>query len=132
MGVEDLIVDDEIWAIRYLVINTSSWLFGKKVLIAPHWATSLSWEDQRIDVALSRQVIKDSPEWDPTDVIGLEFEALLYKYYGRPGYWHQVPPPHHLGKYRNDRSILHSRPLSNHRSDREIASRPRVVQAKSK
>lgn len=37
--VNDFIVDDETWEIRYLVIDTSNWWFGKKVLVAPHWAS---------------------------------------------------------------------------------------------
>lgn len=33
--VEDFIVDDQSWAIRYLVVDTRDWLPGKRVLIAP-------------------------------------------------------------------------------------------------
>jgi sporulation protein YlmC with PRC-barrel domain len=101
--VEDFIVDDETWAIRYLVINTSNWLFGKNVLVAPHWATSVSWEERNVYVALSRQEIKDSPVWNPTDVIDRGFEARLHMHYGLPAYWAdrerrpRVQPPHHVG-----------------------------------
>ena len=45
--VEDFIVDDETWAIRYLVVNTNNWLFGRKVLVAPHWAYRVDWEERR-------------------------------------------------------------------------------------
>jgi hypothetical protein len=44
---DDLIVDDETWEVRYLVVDTSNWWFGKKVLVAPHWASSVSWEENR-------------------------------------------------------------------------------------
>ena len=33
--VEDFIIDDETWAIRYLIIDTRNWWPGKKVLISP-------------------------------------------------------------------------------------------------
>jgi hypothetical protein len=33
--VEDFVVDDEEWAIRYVGVDTSNWLPGKKVLISP-------------------------------------------------------------------------------------------------
>ena len=35
--VEDFIIDDETWAIRYLVIDTKNWWYGKKVLVSPQW-----------------------------------------------------------------------------------------------
>jgi hypothetical protein len=37
--VEDFIVDDVTWEVLYLVVNTSNWWLGKKVLIAPRWAS---------------------------------------------------------------------------------------------
>ncbi|HEY5961879.1 MAG TPA: PRC-barrel domain-containing protein [Polyangiaceae bacterium] len=85
--VEDFVVDDETWEICYLVVDTSNWGFGKKVLIAPRWATSISWEERKVHVSLSRELIKDSPEWDATDPINREYETRLYDYYGRPTYW---------------------------------------------
>ena len=33
--VDDLYFDDEDWGIRYLVVNTGSWLSNRKVLISP-------------------------------------------------------------------------------------------------
>ena len=85
--VADFIVDDETWQIRYLVIETSNWWFGKKVLVAPHWATSVSWEDRTVHVDLSREAIKSSPEWNPTAGVNRKYEVELYDYYGRPAYW---------------------------------------------
>jgi hypothetical protein len=98
--VEDFIIDDVTWAIRYLVIDTSNWWFGKKVLVAPHWAHGVCWEDRNVHVALSRQAIKNSPVWNATTAINREYEARLYDYYGRPVYWESgdrsaLPPPAH-------------------------------------
>jgi hypothetical protein len=85
--VEDFVVDDATWAVRYLVIDTGRWWFGKKVLIAPHWASSVSWEDRKVFVDMSRDRIKSSPEWLPNAAINREYEARLYDYHGRPVYW---------------------------------------------
>lgn len=85
--VEDFIVDDETWQVRYLVIDTSNWWFGKKVLVAPHWASRISWEERKVHVDLSRQAIKNSPEWNASAAVNREYEARLYDYYGRPVYW---------------------------------------------
>ena len=41
--VEDFLLDDETWAIRYIVVDTSNWWLGHKVLVAPRWIRSVSW-----------------------------------------------------------------------------------------
>jgi hypothetical protein len=85
--IEDFIVGDESWDIRYLVIDTSNWWFGKKVLVAPQWASSVSWSESKVHVDLSRQMIEKSPEWDASAAINREYETRLYEHYGRPEYW---------------------------------------------
>jgi hypothetical protein len=83
----DYIVDDETWELRYLVIDTSNWWMGKKVLIAPRWASETSWEKRIVRVNLTRESIKNSPEWNPNHPIDREFETLLHDHYNRPVYW---------------------------------------------
>lgn len=85
--IEDFIVDDETWTIRYLVVDTSNWWFGKKVLVAPHWAHRISWSESMVYLALTKDQIKNSPEWKPTEPVNREYEARLYDYYGHPTYW---------------------------------------------
>jgi hypothetical protein len=91
--VHDFIVDDHSWEVRYLVIDTSNWWSGKKVLVAPNWVNWVSWEDRKVHIDLSRQTIKDSPEWNPTDAINREYETRIYDYYGRPAYWSNYEQP---------------------------------------
>jgi len=85
--VADFVVDDETWEVRYLVIDTSLWGFGKKVLVGPHWASGISWAERKVHVDMSRQAIRNSPEWDASAVITREYEARMHDYYGRPAYW---------------------------------------------
>jgi hypothetical protein len=91
--VADFVIDDETWVVQYLVLDTSNWGLGKKVLVAPHWVNQLSWPDRVMHVDLSRQQIKNSPEWDPSTAINREYEARLYDYYGRPVYWDTADQP---------------------------------------
>ncbi len=85
--VQDLIVDDQTWAIRYLVVDTKNWWFGKSVLLAPHWVDRISWEENCVFLDLPRETIKNAPEWQPGQAINREFESRLYDFYGRPAYW---------------------------------------------
>ncbi|MDQ3624336.1 MAG: PRC-barrel domain-containing protein [Verrucomicrobiota bacterium] len=84
--VDDFIVDDDGWVIRYLAISPSWWA-GKKVLLAPEWIERISWEKMQVFVPLSRQAIREAPEWDDSQPITREFEQRLHDYYGRRGYW---------------------------------------------
>lgn len=84
--VEDFIVDDATWEIRYMVVDTQNWWAGKKVLVAPEWIERVSWADSRVYVDLSREAIKTGPEFNP-DLLNCDYEEKLYKHYNRPGYW---------------------------------------------
>ncbi|MDD2599786.1 MAG: PRC-barrel domain-containing protein [Kiritimatiellae bacterium] len=85
--VEDFIIDDETWAIRYLVINTSNWWIGKKVLVSPRWIESVNWDTSEVFVNLPREVIKHAPEYTDWSILTREFEDCLHKHYKRDGYW---------------------------------------------
>ena len=85
--IEDLIAEDKNWAIRYMVVNTQNWLPGKKVLVAPQWAKSISWNKSKIYMDHSKEEIKNSPEYDPNTPVNREYEEVLHDYYGRPKYW---------------------------------------------
>lgn len=85
--VSDLIVDDEGWDVRYLIVDTGLWLRGRTVMIAPSWANSIDWAARTVSVSLTRTEVEESPEYDPSTPINREYEERLYDYYGRPRYW---------------------------------------------
>ncbi len=81
--VDDFILDDQAWQIRYIVADTRDWLPGKKVLIAPKWIRRVAWEESRVDVGLPKETIKNAPEFDPHEAIDKEYEERLHSYYER-------------------------------------------------
>jgi hypothetical protein len=85
--VEDFIIDDEDWTIRYMVIDTRNWLPGKKVVVSPEWITEVAWGESKVHVDLTREAIKNSPEYDPVESVNRLYEERLYDFYGRPKYW---------------------------------------------
>ena len=85
--VEDFIIDDETWTIRYLVVATRNWWPGKKVLISPQWIERVSWSESKVFINLSREAIKQSPEYTEEFLLTRDYEAGLYKHYQREGYW---------------------------------------------
>jgi PRC-barrel domain len=84
--VDDFVVDDEAWTIRYIVVDTRNWLPGKKVLVAPPWVANVDWKRSNVYVNMSREAIKTGPEFDP-EKLDREYEARLYKHYGQENYW---------------------------------------------
>jgi hypothetical protein len=85
--VEDFILDDKNWAIRYLVIDTANWWPGKRVLISPNWIECVGWDESKVFVNLSREMIKQAPEYTETSLLTHDYEKALHAHYNRPGYW---------------------------------------------
>ena len=85
--VEDFIIDEETWEVRYIVVDTRDWLPGKKVLVAPQWIKRMSWDDSTVYVNLSREAIKSGPEYH-SEGLNREYEEKLHDHYDRPKYWH--------------------------------------------
>jgi PRC-barrel domain protein len=84
--VEDFIVDDEAWTIRYAIIDTRNWLSGKHILIAPQWIAHVDWKHSKVYVNLSREAIKTGPEFN-SDKLDRDYETKLYQHYGQENYW---------------------------------------------
>lgn len=85
--VNDILFDDLRWTVRYLVIDTGSWLTGRQVLISPHAITGVDEAGRRILVKLTRKQIEDSPPLDSDRPVSLQFEELYHGYYQWPLYW---------------------------------------------
>jgi uncharacterized protein YrrD len=89
--VEDFLLDDESWAIRYIIVDTRNWLPGRKVLVSPEWIRSVSWEESKVHVDLSKRHIEAAPEFDPSVPLAREHEERLYTHHRRAKYWEREP-----------------------------------------
>ncbi|SDU18948.1 PRC-barrel domain-containing protein [Verrucomicrobium sp. GAS474] len=85
--VEDFVIDDETWAIRYLIVDTQNWWPGKKVLISPKWIERVSWNDSKVFINVPRETIKQAPEYTEEALLTRDYENGLHRHYGRQGYW---------------------------------------------
>jgi hypothetical protein len=66
--VDDVLVDETTLALQYVVVDTSNWIGGKWVAIAPSALRSIDWGKLRIDVGLTREQIKNGPKLDTLDM----------------------------------------------------------------
>lgn len=85
--VQGLLVDDETWAIRYMVVETGHWWLGHRVLIAPQLIQKVSWSNTAVSVDLTRQAVKDAPRYDSAAQLDREQEIGIHEHYGLPAYW---------------------------------------------
>jgi hypothetical protein len=82
-----MLVDEETWAIRYLIVDTSNWWLGHQVLIAPQWIQNVSWPDAKVSVDLNRRAVQGAPPYDSAARLDRHQEAGIYKHYQRDTYW---------------------------------------------
>lgn len=82
--VEDFILEDGQWILRYLVADTGAWLPGRKVLISRGWIENVDWETSEVFVYLSKEEVKDSPAYDPAGPLSPDYLNDLHDHYGRP------------------------------------------------
>jgi hypothetical protein len=66
--VDDVLVDERTWTVRYFVVDTSNWIGGKSVLIAPSTLTNVDAINRKIHVAQTREAIKNSPLVEVADI----------------------------------------------------------------
>ncbi len=90
--VKDCYFDDETWMIRYLVVDTGTWLSSRKVLIPPSTTGATNWAEQLVSVGMTRQQIKDSPDIDTDRPVSRQHERTLLNHYDYPCYWNGSEP----------------------------------------
>jgi hypothetical protein len=85
--VKDFYFDDEAWVVRYLVVDTSAWLGGRRVLISPYAISQPGWDGTVLPAAITKEQIKNSPGIDTEEPVSRQYEKSYLGYYGYPYYW---------------------------------------------
>jgi len=85
--VRDFYFDNEAWVIRYLVVETGSWLSSRKVLVSPYSMGEPNWSSEKLPVRLTRDQVRASPSIDTDKPVSRRNELDFGGYYGYPNYW---------------------------------------------
>jgi hypothetical protein len=67
----------------YVVVDTGFWIFGKKRMIPAHAIDRLDLEDQKVWVNLTKEQIKDAPDFDERRHHEDDYREHVGEYYGR-------------------------------------------------
>jgi hypothetical protein len=85
--VDDLFFDDETWTVRYLVVETGSWLASRRVLISPIVVVDAQPPRRSLSVDLTRDQVANSPDVDTATPVSRQMELKYRNYFGWPAYW---------------------------------------------
>ncbi len=55
--IENLMLDDADWSVRYFIVDTRNWWFGKRVLISPLAVKRIDWFDRHVELNVSRELV---------------------------------------------------------------------------
>ncbi len=79
-SVHDILVDES-GHIRYLVIDTGFWIFGKKVLL-PIGRCQIDYDNQSVNVpSLSKEQVENLPKYDDYLVVDYDYEEQVRAIY---------------------------------------------------
>src|SRR5688572_14528188 len=84
--IKDFYFDDRTWNVRYLIIETGGWLFGRKVLLSPVELQTPDWQRKVFPVNLTQEQIKNSPDINTDKPVSLRQEIDLRMHYGWADY----------------------------------------------
>ena len=85
--IEDIIIDDKNWRLRYIVIKTGNIFNNKNVILAVDWINWISHRNSKLRVDMPVKLIEQSPEFDPQTPMTRREEEVFYDFHGKPYYW---------------------------------------------
>ncbi|MEI6098519.1 MAG: PRC-barrel domain-containing protein [Alphaproteobacteria bacterium] len=78
----DVLIEESDWTLRYLIVNTSNWWQGREVLISPRSTQFIRWTERLIYLAVDRDQIRSSPDYDASRPVDMAFAADMDSHYG--------------------------------------------------
>jgi hypothetical protein len=69
----------------YVIVDTGPWIFGKKVMLPAGVISSVDHDEKQVFVNLTKEQIKNAPEFDESMVRDEKYRDQLGSYYGSTG-----------------------------------------------
>lgn len=85
--IDDFLIQDDSWCVRYLVVNADNPFFGRKILLSAAAIQGYDVPHQTFATPLDYQQISSSPRMGEDQQISRQYEEALVNYYGWPIYW---------------------------------------------
>jgi uncharacterized protein YrrD len=85
--VSDMLFDDATWTVRWLVVETGTWLANRQVLLPASVLGQTDGAARSLSVHLTMAQVRDSPDVDSQLPVSRQQEVNIYDYYGFSPYW---------------------------------------------
>lgn len=82
---EDFLVEEEDWGIRYLSMATRRWLPGRRLVAPTDWIHLVNWRHKRMVLRRFREEILQSPAFAGPGSLSSEYSSALEAYYANSG-----------------------------------------------
>jgi hypothetical protein len=82
----DLSFDDQTWQVRYLILDTRSWL-GRRVLMHPLGVRRCDHDRRLVELMVTREQVENSPPVDADQPLTWRLAERYYRYFRWPTYW---------------------------------------------
>jgi hypothetical protein len=78
-------IDDATYEVgaNHIVVDTGPWIFGKKVMIPAGVIERIDPDEEKVHVSLTKDEIKNAPEFDENTYTSEGYRSSLGDYYGR-------------------------------------------------
>jgi uncharacterized protein YrrD len=85
--VDDFLVNPLDWSVRYLAVDTGSWLSTHRVVLATGWIAAFDWGERTLAVDVPRHRVETAPEVENISGLQRAEEESLFRHYGKPFDW---------------------------------------------
>jgi hypothetical protein len=82
----DVLFHDRQWSVMHFVVETGSWMFGRRVLLSPLVFLEPKWGQLALPVDLSIEEVRQSPDIDTDLPVCRQQEIAMARHYGWPAY----------------------------------------------
>jgi hypothetical protein len=77
-SVTDFLVDDQTWALRYLIVASA----GRTLPVSPHWMAQLADAERMITLDVTPAAIENAPAYGKPSDVTQGYEMTLFKHFG--------------------------------------------------
>lgn len=85
--ISDFYFDEDLFYLRYLVVDTEPFLLRNLVVISPISFRKINSDEKIVELNITKKELEDSPRIDSVDVISRQYEMAYNDYFSWPYYW---------------------------------------------
>lgn len=86
-SVSDFYFDEDLFYLRYIVVDTEPFLLRNLVLVSPISFSNVNPAEETIELSITKKELEDSPGLDSNRVVSRQYEKAYNDHFSWPYYW---------------------------------------------